>query len=79
MGVLGRQKPRKNENSYFAGLYRLASGPNQPLHQHLAVFSRFDVFLTYSLTVSLVSERRPGPTSKVDDRGSRASLLPLAG
>ena len=49
------------------------------MHQHLAVFSGLDVFLTYSLTVSLVSERRPGPTSKVDDRGSRASLLPLAG
>ena len=31
------------------------------------------------LTISLVSERRPGPTSEVDDRGSCASLLPLAG
>ena len=49
------------------------------MHQHLAVFFRLDVFLTYSLTVSLVSERRPAPTSEVDDRGSRASLLPLAG
>ena len=48
------------------------------MHQHLAVFSGFDVFLTYSLTDLLVSERRPGPTSEVDDRGSRASLLPLA-
>ena len=44
------------------------------MHQHLAVFSRFDVFLHNDF---VVSERRPGTTSEVDGRGSRASLLPL--